>query len=253
MNVKPLEELYSDAKESFKKLAISWIKVPETNNNTANGLSYDQQTFAEYAYFHQGNLKKAKQAYYSGARLMRFVYNNYRNDTYPHADIAFRIDRINMALLSDHPQIITGLGHAVTNRLTQQAARGATNFTILAIIREDVEVLSEQIKLLTKYHLSKKNRNWIQPEVNFFSAYLAKDQQGITDAIYSMLKSRKYMYISKAFMRGERRMDIPAITYAKLAWLKGYEIEIDHPMIPMDFLPIQPLDHYTDELPFLKE
>jgi len=243
-----IEKLYIIAKESFSKSAISWIKVPKTNDSTANGLAYNQQTFAEYAYFHQTNLEQAKQAYYSGARLMRFVYNNY-----PDANIAFRIDRINMALLSDHPQIIIDLGNAVTDKLTKQAARGATNFTILAIIRDDVEVVSEQIKLLTKYHLSKKTRNWIQPEVDFFSAYLAKNQQEMTNAIYAMLKSRKYMYISKAFMKGERRIDVPAITYAKLAWLKGYEIEIDHPMIPMDFLPIKPLDHYADELPFLKE
>lgn len=248
MNVKSLKELFLDAKESFKRSTISWIKVPETNDSTANGLSYNQQTFAEYAYFYENNLEGAKQAYYTGGRLMRFVYNNY-----PDANIAFRIDRINMALLSDHPQIIKDLGNAVTDKLTKQAVRGATNFTILAIIRNDIETVSEQIKLLTKYHLSKKTRNWVQPEVDFYTAYLAKDQQGMTNAIYAMLKSRKYIHISKTFMCGERRIDIPAITYTKLAWLKGYEIEIDHPMIPMVFLPVCPLDHYADELPFFKE
>ncbi len=251
--MKDIEKLYLQAKESFNKSALSWIKVPKTNNSTADFLAYDQQIFAEYFFFHEKNLNLAKQAYYSAACLMKFVYSNYRNDTYPHADIAFRIDRITMTLLSDHPKIIYNLGNSVTNRLAKQAARGATNFTILAIIRDDLTTISEQISLLTKNHLSKKTRKWVQPEIDFFSAYLAKDQQGMTNAIYSMLKSKKYIHISRAFMRGERRIDIPAIAYAKLAWLKGYKIEIDHPMIPMDFLPIHPLDHYADELPFLKE
>ncbi len=246
--MKNIERLYLIAKESFAKSATSWIEVPKTNDSSANFLAYNQQTFAEYAFFHQNNLEQAKQAYYSGARLMRFVYRNY-----PNPNIPFRIDRINMTLLSDHPQIITDLGNAVTNRLTQQATRGATNFTILAIIRDDLETVSEQIKLLTKHHLSKKTKNWVQPEVDFYAAYLAKDQREMTNAIYAILKSKKYMHISKAFMKGERRLDVPAITYAKLAWLKGYKIEIDHPMIPMDFLPIQPLNDYKNELPFLKD
>ena len=251
--MKDIEKLYLTEKEAFSNIALSWISVPQTNNQTASILTHKQQIFSEYYYFHEGNLSLAKQAYYTGARLMRFIYNNYRDDTYPHADIAFRIDRINMTLLSDHPQIIRDLSNAVTNRLTKQATRGATNFAILAIIRDDLTVVSEQINLLKKYHLSKKTKNWVQPEVDFFSGFLAKDQEEMTNAIYSMLKSKKYMHISKAFMQGERRMDVPAITYAKLAWLKGYEIEIDHPMIPMDFLPIRPLEHYEDELPFLKE
>lgn len=192
--MKDIEKLYLQAKESFNKSALSWIKVPKTNNSTADFLAYDQQIFAEYFFFHEKNLNLAKQAYYSAACLMKFVYSNYRNDTYPHADIAFRIDRITMTLLSDHPKIIYDLSNSVTNRLAKQATRGATNFTILAIIRDDLSAVSEQIDLLTKYHLSKKTKNWVQPEVNFFSAYLATDQQGMTNAIWHVKKQKIYAY-----------------------------------------------------------
>ena len=48
-------------------------------------------------------------------------------------------------------------------------------------------------------------------------------------------------------------ISIPALGYAKLAWLKGMEIEIDHPLIPKELLPYRPLENYVDSYGFLKE
>lgn len=45
----------------------------------------------------------------------------------------------------------------------------------------------------------------------------------------------------------------PALGYTKLAWLKGMEIEIDHPLIPKELLPCRPLEKYEDTYDFLKE
>ncbi|WP_295854895.1 Imm49 family immunity protein [uncultured Xylophilus sp.] len=44
-----------------------------------------------------------------------------------------------------------------------------------------------------------------------------------------------------------------ATMYAKLAWRHGHQIEIDTPYIPREWLPIQPLDHYEDPYPFMRE
>ena len=46
---------------------------------------------------------------------------------------------------------------------------------------------------------------------------------------------------------------IPALGYAKLAWLKGMEVEIEHPLISKELLPIKPLEKYEDKYDFLKE
>ena len=45
----------------------------------------------------------------------------------------------------------------------------------------------------------------------------------------------------------------PALGYAKLAWLKGIEVEIDNPLVPKELLPFKPLENYLNEYAFLDE
>lgn len=47
-------------------------------------------------------------------------------------------------------------------------------------------------------------------------------------------------------------ISIPALSYAKLAYIKGYELDIDHPLIPKELLPVRPNDEYW-EYDFMKE
>lgn len=45
----------------------------------------------------------------------------------------------------------------------------------------------------------------------------------------------------------------PAIGYVKLAYLKGYELNIESKYIPKDWLPIQPIEEYTIPYDYVKE
>ncbi|CAM3152371.1 immunity 49 family protein [Flavobacterium frigoris] len=48
-------------------------------------------------------------------------------------------------------------------------------------------------------------------------------------------------------------ISLPALGYAKLAWRKGIEVEVNSPLVPKDLLPIKPLDNYEIPYDFLKE
>ena len=37
----------------------------------------------------------------------------------------------------------------------------------------------------------------------------------------------------------------PATAYLKAAWIKGYQVEVNSPLIPMDLMPVQPLEKYV--------
>lgn len=43
----------------------------------------------------------------------------------------------------------------------------------------------------------------------------------------------------------------PATLYSKLAWIHGYEIVVDSPYIPSEWLPLLPLDVYADPFDFM--
>lgn len=45
----------------------------------------------------------------------------------------------------------------------------------------------------------------------------------------------------------------PALGYAKLAWLKGIEVEVESSLVPKELLPVQPLGRYINEYAFLDE
>ena len=40
--------------------------------------------------------------------------------------------------------------------------------------------------------------------------------------------------------------------YAKIAWRHGFKVRVDSPYVPAEWLPIEPLDHYTDPYEFMK-
>lgn len=43
-----------------------------------------------------------------------------------------------------------------------------------------------------------------------------------------------------------------AMLYAKMAWRAGYELDLDTPWIPKEWLPVKPLDKYEDPWPFMQ-
>jgi hypothetical protein len=43
-----------------------------------------------------------------------------------------------------------------------------------------------------------------------------------------------------------------AVIYAKIAWFHGYEVRVDSPYIPAEWLPTEPLERYDDHYVFLK-
>ena len=41
------------------------------------------------------------------------------------------------------------------------------------------------------------------------------------------------------------------VMFTKLAWMNGLEIEIDNPLVPMELMPVKPLDQYDYHYDFL--
>src|SRR6187402_3498155 len=44
-----------------------------------------------------------------------------------------------------------------------------------------------------------------------------------------------------------------ATMFAKMAWRHGYQLELDTPWIPAEWLPIEPNKFYEDPWPFMKD
>lgn len=47
-------------------------------------------------------------------------------------------------------------------------------------------------------------------------------------------------------------MTFPGTMETKLCWLKGINIQIDSPLVPMALMPVKPLDYYDEVYEFLQ-
>lgn len=99
----------------------------------------------------------------------------------------------------------------------------------------------------------KKDRKYLIDH-RFYLA-LAKCDKTEMESVLTELTSPKIAKVRNhefAFTFTEHFIATHATMYAKLAWLNGYEVEIDTPWIPKEWLPVKSLAEYPEPWDFLK-
>jgi hypothetical protein len=89
-------------------------------------------------------------------------------------------------------------------------------------------------------------------DYRFFLALAAKDISGMEQAL-GELTSGELFSSRKNDESGftEDLISTPAVIYAKLAWRHGFQVKVDTPYIPQQWLPIAPLSEYCDPYEFM--
>lgn len=91
---------------------------------------------------------------------------------------------------------------------------------------------------------NKDLREKFESKSDFFSLILNEDKNSLEKYIINMAKMKP--------QNADRDFLHPgAVTHAKICWIKGINVEIDHPLVPMPLMPVAPLDHYEIEYDFL--
>lgn len=120
-----------------------------------------------------------------------------------------------------------------------------------AILRTDWEDYKE-IKEVAKQKINKL-REVVQFEFGVYDAIYKKDKDKIIEIIQTLLNPRVHKAYNKDFneeFSGDIWSHHP-VMFTKLAWMNGLEIEIDNPLVPMELMPIKPLEHYDYYYDFL--
>ncbi len=108
----------------------------------------------------------------------------------------------------------------------------------------DYEQLQVKIERLAK-NGRKKDRELPTLRKDFFSLLMDGDKQGLEELI-----SRDALVKSKDVLT-EDFMCFQGAIEAKICWMKGIQVQIVSPLLPMALMPLQPLDHYDDVYDFL--
>jgi len=238
-----IESLYQT--DSLReKETIEQIEVGNNIEGQITGLWYCNQTF----FLHHLKYEKyddLKLDAYRCARLDEFLVTHFDSRI-----LDYGINHITYALLSDDKELIkryANLGHKVYMWMVERG-HSTPMYCIQQIMKSDWEQVKWSLEIMKTKNV--KMAKAIQPDLRFFEGILEKDENKMRDAVIQLLKNHKkrngQMGIAQDYI------SVPALTYAKLAWLQGIEIEIDHPLVPKELLPIRPLDNYDDKYDFLK-
>ena len=217
------------------------------NTNEKSFISYkwyDHECFSIKALFIENDVVQAKQHFYLCGRIDDYLISQYNKPI-----LEYGISHISYALLSDNLNLINRYAHLSHNGYEKITKKGSIIHAIQLAIKDELHRV--YIDVLDKLS-QKKSQTAIQPDVQFFSSLINKDKSGCEAAINELLTSRRHKQRNKHMELINEFISHPAIGYAKLAWLKGIDVEIDNPLVPKLLLPISPNDRYIDEYEFRK-
>ncbi|WP_046007351.1 Imm49 family immunity protein [Pseudoalteromonas rubra] len=192
-----------------------------------------------YYIFNEKNLEKAKQYFFLDGRATEINVRIFDSDQ----SLKFYIRDVVYLLLSDNADLIERFAKIEGENYNARLKGGSLVPLIQALIREDFELFDKQLKI-SRNRAEKKDWKWMTPDLDALEGIRKKDIPKIEEAIMT-LATKKHRYRNPEKIYNEL-LSIPALGYAKLAWLKGIEVEIDHPLIPKELLPVKPNSEYWE-------
>lgn len=199
---------------------------------------------AMHAYFIEQDEVSCKQNFYLNTRLnIASIGSGWGSAFQTGEDIL-------CALLSDCENIISLASRVETPEM--MAGRKASNgaglhvYMLQLAIRSDDEGLRAMIERVARAG-TKYERSEYSAGRDFFSLLLENDKNGLEELI-----QMKHSRIRSANPVDEDFMSYLGTVETKLCWHKGISVQIDNPMVPMELMPVRPLENYDDVYEFLK-
>lgn len=225
-------------------------------------LAGQAQAAAMVAWFRDGNLIAFKQAAFASAKIDRVV-RQCDPDWLTGSPIAFGLFWPMCLLLSDHEELIRWYAgfewyagwdgeQPRPKWISQRNYEGlyCGYQTTLALRGEWARV-------------GERSERWLQapparlarfiPDMRFFLALAKGDVAGMEQALADIV-SPKQRCLRENWHGGytHRLVSEEAVAYAKIAWRNGYQVDVDTPYIPREWLPVSPLPEYTDPYDFMR-
>lgn len=124
--------------------------------------------------------------------------------------------------------------------------------TVQFFIANDAKGVERNLNIIETKTLSNlsKREEGLRDDYEFYKALHTNNKAKMEEILEKLVspkihKKRNDNPILNKFI------SLPALGYAKLAWRKGIEVDIDSPLIPKELLPIEPLEKYQIHYDFL--
>ena len=237
-----------------------WVK--HINDNIANlkamslnfiflEIDYAIKSIKDEAY------QKSKQHFYSAALIDELRVSKYNVDLF-----TYGLDSICYPVLSDNEEIMQRYAklryqpYGKMKGMNENVLLGKSDVwcnTVQFYIANDNEGVNRNLNILETITLKKlpKNQQELILDYEFYKALLASDKAKMEEVLEKLVSPKIHKKRNDNPILNQY-ISLPALGYAKLAWRKGIEVEVNSPLIPKELLPVKPNDTYEIPYDFLK-
>lgn len=126
-------------------------------------------------------------------------------------------------------------------------------FQMMYALRADWETLARRAQQVIA--LVPRMQKQYMVDEHFYLALAQGDVAGMEAALTELTNEKLARMRNHQFDFSYTRFFVGthAVMYAKLAWLHGYQVKVDTPYIPAEWLPIEPLAQYDEPYAFMRE
>lgn len=229
------------------------LHLINTNTGSPVGCIRSLATHAEcvglLAWFRDRNLHDFKQWFYVSAKLKRMAD---QLEQWPCPAMNHFCP-----LLSDHDDLIRWFAQCTESPFPLDAEKvnalgSFLGMQMLLALRGDWERVVQRSEAVLAAEPPRQKKYLI--DYRFYIA-LARGDVPQMESILAELTSPKIARVRNnefEFGLTEHFISTWGVIYAKLAWRHGYQVQVDTPWVPKEWLPIAPLPVYEDPYPFMR-
>ena len=155
-------------------------------------------------------------------------------------------------LLSDHEMLLNRLRKWQYDIESYPKARvtyeervemGNPLLAVQHLLLKNPKGVVQQIDNIKKRRSKSAAKAWVY-DIQYLESWLRQDESGMRDAIEMLASPKVHKSRNRHFWHSKDFISIFACFYLKLSWIIGLEFEFDYPWIPMELMPVAPLDDY---------
>jgi hypothetical protein len=214
----------------------------------AGNLWYANEKFALHEWFVNHNLTKTKQHFYKCGRVFEYLTKKFDASIMGHGMYYF-----DYLILSDNQALIERFAdftYEITpaNRSHREGIEKGYYNAFIYLLQCSIKNDWVEFDRILPIVQTKVNKRYKMPlEIEFIEGLRMGDKAKIEVALKGLTQPKMHNKNNNMPIASQLICH-PVIGYAKLAWYKGIEVEVDSPLVPKEWLPIQPLkdEEYID-------
>ncbi|MGB8194027.1 MAG: Imm49 family immunity protein [Chitinophagaceae bacterium] len=190
------------------------------------------------AFFIDNNLPLARLHFYNAALMDVLLTNKYDEKI-----LDSGILRLGYALLSNSRELVEQYANLKHSNLEYAINKGsaAPVYIMQCLINENWSEFERAMTVMNTRIAPKFNMHL---DAAFYTALAEKNKEKMEEILNQFVSPKVHKARNKHHVLIGEFISQPAIAYAKLAWWKGIEVEVNSPLVPKELLPITPLPEY---------